>query len=126
MKITLTQLRRIIKEEVSKEINEAKPPRATLDTLGPQLRAEIISSGKEDLLAKYGADVAATWLSLPIDLPVDKVAKKIKSVQKALGGSPAEAYETNEGIAALLDAIEAAGLSGRRSDKLRGSADNFF
>ncbi len=62
-----------------------------------------------DALAKWGADVVAVYLRLPVDMDIGKLARKTRAVQKALGTiSPAQAYERDDNL--LLKAIRSAGL----------------
>jgi len=84
--------------------------------VGPKLSADIASHDAGDevgslaaALAKWGADVVAVYLRLPVDMDIRKLPRKMGAVQKALGTiTPAQAYERNDNL--LLKAIRSAGL----------------
>ena len=77
--------------------------------VGPKLSADVAKYDMADELAKWGADVVAVYLKLPVDMKIGRLARKIRTVQKDLGTiSPAQAYERNDNL--LLKAIRSAGL----------------
>jgi len=74
-----------------------------------KLMKDVVKYAYTDALMEWGADVVAVYFSLPVDMEISKVARKMKAVQKALGTiTPAEAYERNDNL--LRDAIRSAGL----------------
>ena len=77
--------------------------------VGPKLSADVAKYDMAEALSKWGADVVAVYLRLPVDMDIGRLARKIRTVQKALGTvSPAQAYERNDNL--LLKAIRSAGL----------------
>ena len=120
LKLTNKRLKKIICEEVKKILNEKK------------LARKVKEWELETALKKYGPDVVAVYVSLDIDMPIEKIPKKMKYVIKSLNdqgfSSPSETYEigTSESIIALDNAIRDAGLSGPKSDKFRVVADKYY
>lgn len=96
--------------------NSRSPVRGASGEVGPKLSADIASHDAGDevgslatALAKWGADVVAVYLRLPVDMDIRKLPRKMGAVQKALGTiTPAQAYERNDNL--LLKAIRSAGL----------------
>ena len=71
--------------------------------------ADIVKYGMQEIASTKGKDLVAVYLSLKTDMPIAKVARKMRAVVKALGAvTPAEAYNNNKAL--LNAAIKAAGL----------------
>jgi hypothetical protein len=102
-----------IERSINKSANFRSPVRGSFRgasaELGPKLSADVAKYDMAAALAKWGADVVAVYLKLPVDMEIGKLAMKIRAVQKALGEiSPAQAYERNDNL--LRNAIRSAGL----------------
>lgn len=123
MRITEMQLRNAIKKALNEQTQSSQ-------NAGPKLLTDVQEMGVENAFQKYGADVMAIYLMLPVDLPILTVKRKMSAVQKELKisghESPAAMYEDAGLRSALLDAIYAVGLAGRPSDMHRVSADRYY
>ena len=112
-RLTESRIRKIIREEILRESS------------GNRLMNDIMNFKLQRHVKRWGPDIAAVYLSLPVDMSIEKVARKLRAVRESLGSmSPAEAYEIDP--AALRDAIRSAGLSGPRSDRFRDPADRYY
>jgi hypothetical protein len=122
MRITESQLRKIVREEILGE-----------SAAGGKLARDIAKNGLEWAVEKWGPDIAAVYLSLPVDMPIERVARKLNVVRAELGKlggdiTPAEAYESDDNHyhSNLRTAIRTAMLSGRAADKQRAISDRYY
>jgi len=121
MKLTEKKLKEIIKEE----LNNASG-------VFPRLQQKVDDWDLTTAMKKYGPDVVAIYVSLDVDTPIEKVARRERVVNKYLqdNGFPgaARTYErnTDESWLALEDAIKHAGLTGPESDRYRDDADKYY
>jgi hypothetical protein len=99
MKIGEGKLREIVRQVILKE-----------SRVGRNLDSDIQTHGIDWVLEKGGRDLAAVYLSLPVEVPIEEVMRKMRLVKGALRAAPADVYESDP--SALEAAMRQVGLGG--------------